>query len=313
MAGGGHSPLSSLYGMAADQVLAIEVVTPDGRFVTVTEELNSDLFWALRGGGGSTFGVMTSLVVKTHPVLTVSTMTFTFATGSNVSSNTFWEGVRAYFDYFVDFTDAGTYAYFSTVSTGTDAYEFAMRPFFAPNMTESELITLAQPWLTRLSNLGISIIPVITQYDNFYDAWWDNFPLEEVGIPYIRTASRLFPKSNWANETSLNATFDAIRTTIEYGGTLLAFNTRAAPNDGTDNSVNPAWRETCLHAILGTFWSPTANLSSIVAAATNITYNWMQLWRDVSPNSGAYMSEADILEPHFEQGSPHPFISRTPP
>jgi FAD/FMN-containing dehydrogenase len=31
--------------MAADQVLAIEVVTPDGRFVTASEEVNSDLFW----------------------------------------------------------------------------------------------------------------------------------------------------------------------------------------------------------------------------------------------------------------------------
>jgi FAD/FMN-containing dehydrogenase len=45
VAGGGHSPLSSLYGMAADQVLAIELVTPDGRFVTASEEVNSDLFW----------------------------------------------------------------------------------------------------------------------------------------------------------------------------------------------------------------------------------------------------------------------------
>lgn len=50
--GGGHSPLSSVYGLAADQVLAMEVVLPDGRFTTVTHETNPDLFWALRGGGG---------------------------------------------------------------------------------------------------------------------------------------------------------------------------------------------------------------------------------------------------------------------
>jgi FAD/FMN-containing dehydrogenase len=47
--------MSSLYGLAADQVLALEVVLSDGRFVTVTEENNPDLFWALRGGGGGIF------------------------------------------------------------------------------------------------------------------------------------------------------------------------------------------------------------------------------------------------------------------
>lgn len=52
MLGGGHSPLSSIYGLAADQVLAMEVVLANGRFVTVTEESHPDLFWAIRGGGG---------------------------------------------------------------------------------------------------------------------------------------------------------------------------------------------------------------------------------------------------------------------
>jgi hypothetical protein len=54
--GGGHSPLSTLHGMAADQLLNLEVVTADGRFVTANAKENADLFWALRGGGGSTYG-----------------------------------------------------------------------------------------------------------------------------------------------------------------------------------------------------------------------------------------------------------------
>jgi len=302
LAGGGHSPLSSLYGMAADQVLAIEIVTPDGRFVTASEESNNDLFWALRGGGGGMFGVMTSVTVKVYPVIPVATMQFSFATSTNVSSTTFWNGLRAYFDYFIDFTNAGTYTYFSAAATGNDSYSFSMAPFFAPNMTESQLRTLVSPFFTRLAALGIIITPVINQYDDFYDAWWAVFPLEVVGVTFIKTASRLFPKSNWGNETSLNATFAAIQTTIELGGSLLAFNIAAAENDGSDNSINPAWRETCLHAILATVWSPTANDSTIVAASENLTYNWMQKWRDVSPTSGAYMSEGDISEPNFQQG-----------
>ncbi|CAG8960049.1 hypothetical protein HYFRA_00013237, partial [Hymenoscyphus fraxineus] len=50
--GGGHSTLSSLYGLAADQVLEINIVTADGKFVTASEEENQELFWAVRGGGG---------------------------------------------------------------------------------------------------------------------------------------------------------------------------------------------------------------------------------------------------------------------
>jgi FAD/FMN-containing dehydrogenase len=49
--GGGHSPLSSIYGMAADHLLAIEVVTAEGKLVRADAEKNEDLFWALSGSG----------------------------------------------------------------------------------------------------------------------------------------------------------------------------------------------------------------------------------------------------------------------
>ena len=52
--GGGHSPLSSKFGLGVDQVLSLQVVTADGRYVTANPKTNEDLFFALRGGGGST-------------------------------------------------------------------------------------------------------------------------------------------------------------------------------------------------------------------------------------------------------------------
>ena len=55
MQGGGYSAISSLYGLAADQVLSMEVVTADGRFVIADRYTNRDLFWAMRGGGGGWF------------------------------------------------------------------------------------------------------------------------------------------------------------------------------------------------------------------------------------------------------------------
>ena len=50
--GGGHSGLTSYYGLASDQVLSVQLVTADGRFVTADPNTNTDLFYAIRGGGG---------------------------------------------------------------------------------------------------------------------------------------------------------------------------------------------------------------------------------------------------------------------
>ena len=95
--GGGHSPLSSLHGMAADQVLNYEVVTADGRFVTANAKENPDLFWALRGGGGSTYGVVTSATIKAHPDMRVTSTTFSYST-KTIPHESFWAGFRAYLD-----------------------------------------------------------------------------------------------------------------------------------------------------------------------------------------------------------------------
>ena len=84
--GGGHSPLSSIYGIAADHVLSMEVVLASGKLVTASSTENSDLFWALRGGGGSTFGVVTSVTLKAHPDFPYTVTSFTFGgPGNNVT------------------------------------------------------------------------------------------------------------------------------------------------------------------------------------------------------------------------------------
>jgi FAD/FMN-containing dehydrogenase len=65
--GGGLSWFGRKYGLAASHVHAIEVVTADGRLVRADGEHDPDLFWALRGGGGS-FGIVTALELRLIPV-----------------------------------------------------------------------------------------------------------------------------------------------------------------------------------------------------------------------------------------------------
>ena len=65
--GGGIGYLSRGFGLSCDNLLSAEVVTADGRMLSVSDRENEDLFWAIRGGGGN-FGVATSLQYQLHPV-----------------------------------------------------------------------------------------------------------------------------------------------------------------------------------------------------------------------------------------------------
>ena len=68
--GGGMSWLGRAYGLSANNVEAIEVVTADGRLVRADACTETDLFWALRGGGGS-FGVVTAIELRLFPITEV--------------------------------------------------------------------------------------------------------------------------------------------------------------------------------------------------------------------------------------------------
>ncbi|HTC51620.1 MAG TPA: FAD-binding oxidoreductase [Steroidobacteraceae bacterium] len=64
--GGGFGSYSKRYGTAAGSLLEAEVVTADGSIQIANSCINPDLFWALKGGGGGTFGVVSKLTVRTH-------------------------------------------------------------------------------------------------------------------------------------------------------------------------------------------------------------------------------------------------------
>jgi FAD/FMN-containing dehydrogenase len=64
--GGGYGFAARAWGLTSDNVVAARVVTADGKALAVDAAHHSDLFWALRGGGGGNFGIVTQLTFRTH-------------------------------------------------------------------------------------------------------------------------------------------------------------------------------------------------------------------------------------------------------
>ncbi|KAK6811559.1 hypothetical protein RU639_012688 [Aspergillus parasiticus] len=86
--GGVSSFLSHSWGLAVDNVLQFEVVTAQRGLVVANAHQNQDLFWALRGGGGGTFGVVTRATIRTYPDVPVVVATLTIAVDG--PDATFW-------------------------------------------------------------------------------------------------------------------------------------------------------------------------------------------------------------------------------
>ena len=70
--GGGIGVLTRAWGLTCDNLLAARVVTADGQLLDCDAGHHPDLYWALRGGGGGNFGVVTSLSLRTRPVGSMS-------------------------------------------------------------------------------------------------------------------------------------------------------------------------------------------------------------------------------------------------
>lgn len=79
--------------MAADNDLEWELVTGESEHLIATPEQHADLYWALSGGGGGTYGVVLSMKVKVHPEGPSTGPVLTF-TAPNVGNETYWEAVE---------------------------------------------------------------------------------------------------------------------------------------------------------------------------------------------------------------------------
>jgi hypothetical protein len=287
--------------MAADHVLSVQLVTADGRFITADSKTNADLFWALRGGGAGTFGIVTSMVVKAIPQLRETTMTYNITTGGNFTKDKFWAMQRAYVDGFEKYADLGYYSYYRIRHTPAGEITHDMTSMVAPNTPEAAFRATMAPLFARWAELGVPFDPVIRESDNYPDAWAAAFP-QEAWTWTMRQASRFVPREVLAAPDTRAAMFDSIKGVFGEGANMILFNMRNPPGTGEiDNAVNPAWRRLLMFSIMFVTWNVTDPAPYVTQLSRNLTYEWNLRWKALTPGSGTYMSESDYIEPEWQR------------
>lgn len=189
--GGGHSLLSSMYGLSADNVLAWEVVRADGSHVFATPTEYPDLYLAVSGGGGGTYAVVLSMTVKAFPEskMGIGAVSIMY-TLEGISEDRFWQGVTAFHTYFPEWVDAGGVATYSILNI-----IFWLRPLTFPDKTIEEVRSLMSSFLEDLDVLQILYV---VNFNNYFGP----LPFGPFGAAGVQ-GSRLIPRSFIAaNRTS---------------------------------------------------------------------------------------------------------------
>ncbi|CCF46322.1 isoamyl alcohol oxidase, partial [Colletotrichum higginsianum] len=277
---GPRPPLSTSFGLSADNVLEWEVITANGTFLTASKTENADLFWALSGGGPGNWGVVTSLTVKAHADAKVGGATLVIMAADNDNA-AFFEAIDAFHEELAAMVDGGSMVvyYFA-------AAFFQIAPLNAFNKTADEVRTLLAPFVARLDGLGIKYTVAYSEFDSYYghyDQYFGPLPIGniQVGIAHIGSFSRSL--------AAKGATFIGVGTDVGRFG------------NKDSNSVTPAWRSALVHATLTTVWDFEAPWEDMLANQDLMTNVLMKEIEALTPTGGAYMNEADFQQPNFQK------------
>ncbi|KAI0413623.1 putative FAD-dependent isoamyl alcohol oxidase [Xylaria grammica] len=289
--GGGHSMLNSAYGMAADNVLEWEVVTAAGEYLVATPENNTDLYWALSGGGGGTYGVVLSMTTKVYPDGPIASAILTFGFNDTAQETNYWEAVELWFQSLPTFVANNNSILLSIANDS-----FQVIGFTLPDQAASAVDSLLDPFIADLKRLDITytLTPnVSTTYVNYFNSILGPIPYGPFPPTEVWT-SRLIPRSIVSNATTNANLIDAFRQTVADGTFSVGCNViSVADAQHPDNSVLPAWRNAIAQCNPTTYWDFQAPLETNLAIKEELVSVYTPLIEEATPDSGVYLNEID--------------------
>ncbi|KAI0514660.1 FAD binding domain protein [Xylaria bambusicola] len=281
--GGGTSPLASKFGLASDQVLEWEVVTADGTLRAATPTQNQDLYWALSGGGGGTYGAVLSMTVKLHKNMPTSAVTMSFTE----VTDTFWEILRIFIMNLPAAVDAGATLYWMVVPGNT----FLMPQTYFPNGTAAEFAQLLQPTLQALEDNMIQYAFNQMDFLTFEDAY--NTLNPTMNISAINFGGRIIPRSLVATDDSASDLVSAIHSMTDNLATFAGVSMNVSKPPTSPNAVHPAWRDSIFFALYGLHYDQ-ANYTANVVAQSVVNDVLSPPLDKLVPERAAYLNEANF-------------------
>ncbi|KAL2813835.1 hypothetical protein BJX63DRAFT_207774 [Aspergillus granulosus] len=294
--GGGHSALSTSFGLGADQTLSFEVVTASGQVVTASRTENTDLYWALSGGGAGNWGVVVSTTVKAYVNTIVSGAQVAFST-ANMTDEAYINIITKFHELLPAMIDAGTTVIYQMLPGA-----FLIKPLTAYNMTTDQVKDVLNPFLTALTDAGITYTETYTQYDDYYDHY-DNYmgplPNGNLGVGEFNYGGRLIPRD--ALETNSVGIATALRNITSQGVVAVGVGLNVSATNDVPNAIFAPWRNAAVTMQIGTAWNETAPWEEMIADQMHITNELIPQLEAVTPNSGAYENESNFRQPNWKE------------
>lgn len=288
--GGGHGPLTSAYGLGADNALEYEVVTLDGRHITATPSQNADLYWALSGGGGGTYAIVLSVTLRAHLDGPVVGTQWTFL---NTNPDAYWTAVEAWAKHVLvieqDFPTLKTAVAFNNQF-------FQLSPATLPDATNADKLNAAlDPFLKELASLNISLVTNTTVLSPSFLEHYDAFPATYADN--LTIGNRLIPRALVQDTTRLSKFIDTVRT-IASSNSAAVFviaaanvSTARVGIDASVNSVLPAWRDAAFLLNFGVSQAADASWAELQTLQATVN-GYMEQFRVLTPGGGNYLNEA---------------------
>ncbi|XRM45666.1 hypothetical protein ABZX51_008744 [Aspergillus tubingensis] len=298
--GGVSTVLSPLYGLAADHVLELEVVTAQGDIVTADENQHEDLFWALRGGGGGTYGIVTKVTMRTFRDIpsVIPTIHFTYPQANDIFWQTITQIVRLTQSMSVN-GNSGQYI----VGRLPSYHWYVNWTMFVWDDNDSELLEeQVLPFLRFLDWLDIEYQYELAEYSRISAFLTIPKQADIGGIGYLQSSVVI-------SESLMNSIAGASRLTASFSklvldpGALITVNVLGGQvnlnaKDG-DTSVNPIWRSSSLLVVLMQSFPPTPEAQS--AAHQTLSQINTPILASIDPEGGGvYFNEADPDQSDFQ-------------